>query len=94
MAAVTREQLHRMIDDLAEVRFDAAQRALDRLLAGEDDEAVSTRVAKRLRDEGLISADPPPLTGERRRMLRDRPFMKVRGEPVAETVVKNREPVA
>ena len=48
MAAVTREQLHRMIDDLAEVRFDAAQRALDRLLAGEDDEAVSTRVAKRL----------------------------------------------
>ena len=93
MTAVTREQLHRMIDDLAEVRLDAAQRALDQLLAGED-EAVSGRVARRLRAEGLISAEPPPLTAERRRMLRDRPFMKVRGEPVAETVVKNREPVA
>lgn len=92
MAAVTREQLHSMIDDLAEDRLVDAQEALDRL-ASMDSARRRRQVIQSLRDDGLIVSEPPRLSVEERQRLRERPLIKLEGESIAETVVRNREPV-
>ena len=96
MAAVTREELHTMIDGLPAERLQAAQAALDRLSTRlvEDRAALRATLAESLREDGLIAHVPPPMSAADRARMRNRPLIKLEGETIAETVVKNREPVA
>ncbi|MAF10961.1 hypothetical protein CMK11_10980 [Candidatus Poribacteria bacterium] len=93
MATTTREQLHAMIDDLNDDCLEAARDALRRLEAtGERD--AEQRFAQSLVDDGLLAGEPPALSAAERRRMRERPSMTLEGETIAQTIIRERGPVA
>lgn len=89
MAIATRQQLHAMIDELSDDRLQDAREALGRLAAVDDDE----RLISRLRADGLLLSEPPALSDDEHCRLHDRPTVRMRGEPISETIVRDRRGV-
>ncbi|MBT3271399.1 hypothetical protein HN371_29945 [Candidatus Poribacteria bacterium] len=86
MAAVTREQLHAIIDDLTEGHLEDAREALSR---------ISEQVDRRALDQQLLAAGvlvsvPPPITDEFRREFRELTRLDIPDEPVSQTIIEDR----
>ena len=88
MSAVTREQLHAMIDDLTEedlVRAETALAAIGDLAGRQADEFDRKMLA-----EGFFVSVPPPLTEEKHRAIHERTPVTIRGGPVFQTIIEDR----
>jgi hypothetical protein len=88
MSAVTREQLHAMIDNLTEDDLAGAETALAAFVdpAGREDDGFDRAMLA----EGFFVSVPPPLTDEEHRAIHGHPPVEIRGEPVSDTIVRGR----
>ena len=89
MAAVTREELRQMIDELPETELEAAEQAL-RHLSRERDEQRHASYERRLLASGLTRRIPSKPTKEDIRRFREWKPIRIEGKPVSVTLVEER----
>ena len=88
MAAVTRNDLHAMIDELGEDGLAAARQALHELsirARGED-------IDRELLAGGVLVSVPAPMAEDVRREFRELTRLTIPGEPVSDTIIEDRRP--
>ena len=86
MAPATRQRLRELIDALPDCDLEMAQAALERLLA-EDEESRTAAYHQRLLELGVVRRIP---RAEDIRRPRDFQPIRFDGEPLSETIIKER----
>lgn len=92
MATVTREQLHAMIDVLRDDDLERARKQLDQLRVNNEKEPLDS-LRQELFDKGFLSQVAPPASPDAIRRHRERKLVTIKGEPLSDTIIKDRGPL-